>query len=168
MTSCVLEQAYATGPSPAPALPPSPHLDHRDHNAAPTDVFVPSNGNQALKKLLALCTWSALVLAGVTARGEESSVASGPSADNSPCCSPCCEFEACECCDCWSNCQRVLGFLPSDHCFDRFISPLSNPFFFEDPRSLTEVRGIFIDNSLPGCRSAAATSRCGPASFADA
>jgi hypothetical protein len=40
-------------------------------------------------------------------------------------------------------------FAPSDHCFDRFISPLSNPYFFEDPRSLTEVRGIFIDNVLP-------------------
>src|SRR5262249_38412867 len=39
--------------------------------------------------------------------------------------------------------------LPSDHCFDSFISPISNPFFFEDPRSLTEARGIFIDNSLP-------------------
>ena len=37
----------------------------------------------------------------------------------------------------------------SDHCFDRFISPISNPFFFEDPRTVTEVRGIFIDNSLP-------------------
>jgi hypothetical protein len=40
--------------------------------------------------------------------------------------------------------------LPSDHCFDSFISPISNPFFFEDPRSLTEVRGVFLDNSLPG------------------
>jgi hypothetical protein len=39
--------------------------------------------------------------------------------------------------------------LPSDHCFDRFVSPLSNPFFFEDPRALTEVRGIFLDNALP-------------------
>src|SRR5262249_37357188 len=46
--------------------------------------------------------------------------------------------------------QRLLGMLPSDHCFDRFISPLSNPFFFEDPRSLTEARGIFIDNGVPG------------------
>ena len=43
----------------------------------------------------------------------------------------------------------MLGFLPSDHCFDDFISPISNPFFFEDPRSLTEARGIFIENSLP-------------------
>lgn len=39
--------------------------------------------------------------------------------------------------------------LPSDHCFDNFISPISNPFFFEDPRSLTELRGVFIENSLP-------------------
>jgi hypothetical protein len=53
------------------------------------------------------------------------------------------------CCDYLNDGQRILGLLPSDHYFDRFISPLSNPFFFEDPRSLTEVRGIFLDNSLP-------------------
>ncbi|HEY3788938.1 MAG TPA: hypothetical protein VGL71_08790, partial [Urbifossiella sp.] len=29
--------------------------------------------------------------------------------------------------------------LESDHCFDNFASPVSNPFYFEDPRSLTEV-----------------------------
>ncbi|HEY2894147.1 MAG TPA: hypothetical protein VGJ16_08045, partial [Pirellulales bacterium] len=59
-----------------------------------------------------------------------------------------CVPEPCECCDCFCG-KRVLGFLPSDHCFDSFISPLSNPFFFEDPRSLTEARGIFIDNNVP-------------------
>jgi hypothetical protein len=32
----------------------------------------------------------------------------------------------------------------SDHCFDGFASPVSNPFWFEDPRALTEVRPIFI------------------------
>jgi hypothetical protein len=53
------------------------------------------------------------------------------------------------CCDCFNGRRRILGFLPSDHCFDRFISPISNPFYFEDARSLTEVRGIFIDNTLP-------------------
>jgi hypothetical protein len=37
----------------------------------------------------------------------------------------------------------------SDHCFDGFISPVSNPFFFEDPRSLTELRPIFIYQSIP-------------------
>ena len=63
-------------------------------------------------------------------------------------CSPDCECY--DCCDMFNDRQRVLGMLPSDHCFDCFISPISNPFFFEDPRSLTEARGIFIDNSLPG------------------
>src|SRR6185295_11323440 len=29
------------------------------------------------------------------------------------------------------------------------VSPISHPFFFEDPRPLTEVRGIFLENSLP-------------------
>jgi hypothetical protein len=66
-----------------------------------------------------------------------------------PCslCDPDCECY--DCCDMFNNRQRILGMLPSDHCFDSFISPISNPFFFEDPRSLTEARGIFIDNSLP-------------------
>ena len=74
------------------------------------------------------------------------------SAEESPVCDSCdsgsCLGESCECCNCFGG-QRLLGLLPSDHCFDRFISPISNPFFFEDPRSLTEVRGIFLDNSLP-------------------
>ncbi|MGD9719852.1 MAG: hypothetical protein AB7O59_01390 [Pirellulales bacterium] len=63
----------------------------------------------------------------------------------------CCPETCCsdECCDCTCDCHRLLGMLPSDHCFDSFVSPLSNPFFFEDPRQLTEVRGIFLDNSLP-------------------
>lgn len=37
----------------------------------------------------------------------------------------------------------------SDHAFDGFISPVSNPFFFEDPRSLTELRPLFIYQSIP-------------------
>jgi len=57
--------------------------------------------------------------------------------------------ELSDCGDCFCGGRRVLGLLPSDHCFDRFISPISNPFFFEDPRSLTEVRGIFLGNTLP-------------------
>src|SRR5262245_20247467 len=42
------------------------------------------------------------------------------------------------------------GTFQSDHCFDRFISPVSNPFFFEDPRALTELRPIFIYQHIPG------------------
>ncbi len=59
------------------------------------------------------------------------------------------EQEGYDCCDFLNGRKRFLGLLPSDHCFDDFVSPLSNPFYFEDPRSLTEVRGIFIENSLP-------------------
>jgi hypothetical protein len=39
--------------------------------------------------------------------------------------------------------------MPSDHCFDSFISPMTNPVFFEDPRQLTEVRGIFLNHKVP-------------------
>jgi hypothetical protein len=39
--------------------------------------------------------------------------------------------------------------LQSDHAFDGFISPVTNPFLFEDPRSLTEVRPIFFYQGIP-------------------
>jgi len=95
------------------------------------------------KLTLAMVTWLFLSLA---VRAQEG------------CCLPasCCtqaEFDddpgdLCACPDC-VEVPRLLGMLPSDDCFNRFISPISNPFFFEDPRSLTEVRGIFLDNRLP-------------------
>jgi hypothetical protein len=37
----------------------------------------------------------------------------------------------------------------SDHHFDYFASPITNPFLFEDPRSLTEVRPIFMFQTIP-------------------
>lgn len=37
----------------------------------------------------------------------------------------------------------------SDHCFDDFISPMTNPLFFEDPRTLTEARFIFVNHNVP-------------------
>jgi hypothetical protein len=44
----------------------------------------------------------------------------------------------------------LLGFIkPSDNCFSNFISPISNPLFFEDPRTLSEVRLIFANHWLP-------------------
>lgn len=44
----------------------------------------------------------------------------------------------------------LLGFIkPSDACFSNFISPISNPLFFEDPRTLSEVRLIFANHWLP-------------------
>jgi hypothetical protein len=38
----------------------------------------------------------------------------------------------------------------SDTCFNYFASPVSNPFYFEDPRSLTEIRPIFMFQTIPG------------------
>jgi hypothetical protein len=37
----------------------------------------------------------------------------------------------------------------SDHAFDCLASPVTNPFLFEDPRALTEVRPIFIYQGMP-------------------
>jgi len=37
----------------------------------------------------------------------------------------------------------------SDHCLDYFSSPITSPFLTEDPRALTEVRPIFMWQSIP-------------------
>ncbi len=58
-------------------------------------------------------------------------------------------------CDCMgSGCGKCKGrllrlFAPSDYHFDDFISPITNPIFFEDPRTLTEVRFIFWQHRIP-------------------
>ncbi len=49
--------------------------------------------------------------------------------------------------DC-GNCRRAW-ILDSDHRFDCFISPMTNPVFFEDPRTLTEARVIFMHQNVP-------------------
>jgi hypothetical protein len=38
----------------------------------------------------------------------------------------------------------------SDQCFKDFISPVTNPYYFEDPRALTELRPVFIFQDVPG------------------
>ncbi|MSR55661.1 MAG: hypothetical protein EXS09_20620 [Gemmataceae bacterium] len=38
----------------------------------------------------------------------------------------------------------------SDTAFDNFSSPISNPFLAEDPRSLTELRPVYMYQSIPG------------------
>jgi hypothetical protein len=40
-------------------------------------------------------------------------------------------------------------FLQSDHAFDDFIQPVSNPIFARDPRSSTHARFLFINNWTP-------------------
>jgi hypothetical protein len=41
------------------------------------------------------------------------------------------------------------GLFESDRAFDHFISPLSNPFYFEDPRSVSELRGLALFQKIP-------------------
>lgn len=54
------------------------------------------------------------------------------------------------------------GRFESDRAFDNFISPVTNPFLFEDPRSLTEVRPIVMFQKIPDGQS---TFRGGSAMF---
>jgi hypothetical protein len=62
----------------------------------------------------------------------------------------------------WDQTKHVLGIdqgpvsscggrspFQSDHAFDNFISPVSNPFNFLDPRALTQVRPIFFWQTAP-------------------
>jgi hypothetical protein len=61
----------------------------------------------------------------------------------------------------WDRCVDAVTFgdkgsthgrhaFGSDSCFPGMISPITMPFYFEDPRSLTEVRPIFSYQSVPG------------------
>ncbi len=80
----------------------------------------------------------------------------------------CCDSLGCEtCCDdgCDSGCgmgcnacclDRLMNqfdcgglIKPSDRCFDDFISPMINFVYFEDPRTLTELRPIFVSHQVP-------------------
>ncbi|HTU90897.1 MAG TPA: transporter [Gemmataceae bacterium] len=60
----------------------------------------------------------------------------------------------------WDRCKDFVGgccgdsangrcLFQSDHSFDYFASPVTNPFLFEDPRALTEVKPLFIYAGAP-------------------
>ncbi len=80
--------------------------------------------------------------------------------DSAICCDSVCDTgcdSGCDSLSCGSGCGlglcggKLFGGLikRSDKCFDDFISPMTNPVFFEDPRTLTEARAIFINHILP-------------------
>lgn len=68
-------------------------------------------------------------------------------------------LDGCDCVpfDCGDAHESLLSNLigpeglikPSDHQFDHFISPVTNPVYFEDPRTLTEARFIFMNQRIP-------------------
>jgi hypothetical protein len=43
----------------------------------------------------------------------------------------------------------ALPIMRSEGCYDCFISPITNPVYFEDPRLMTEARGIFLQHRVP-------------------
>ncbi|MEQ8634746.1 hypothetical protein [Gimesia maris] len=74
---------------------------------------------------------------------------SGCTCPTCACQTPVCSCEPCDCNAC-TLCDRIplLNKFPSDRCFDDFIMPVSNPVWSIDPRSLTYVRGIFINQMI--------------------
>ncbi len=91
------------------------------------------------------------------AHGEESVLPGPDSGSFSSCCPDlgCCDNGCCDCdCGFYGGCcdkRRLFGlFAPSDCRFTPFISPMTNPVYFEDPRTLTEARVIFLNNQIPG------------------
>ena len=70
----------------------------------------------------------------------------------------CCNSQASACCNSGCSCddggcalpELALGcFCPTPRGFDDWISPMTNPVFFEDPRTLTEFRLIFLQHKVP-------------------
>ena len=61
-----------------------------------------------------------------------------------------CQSCSCDSCNSCTLCDRIplLSKFPSDRCFDDFVMPVSNPVWSIDPRSLTYVRGVFINQMI--------------------
>jgi hypothetical protein len=50
----------------------------------------------------------------------------------------------------WDRCRDLCQpYVHCEHAFDVLCSPVSNPFFFEDPRALTEIKPLFIYQTAP-------------------
>ncbi|MBI1346161.1 hypothetical protein GC163_07710 [bacterium] len=57
---------------------------------------------------------------------------------------------SCTCGQCGCQSTKLFGLIaPSDMCFSDFVSPISNALFFEDPRTLSEIRPIFANHWIP-------------------
>lgn len=69
------------------------------------------------------------------------------------CCPTECGVGCGSACGCESGCcgSSLLSCLQSTPCgWGEFISPMTNPVFFEDPRTLSEVRFIYLNHKTPG------------------
>lgn len=92
----------------------------------------------------------ALLFFGATAGANENSDLIGATsvADQMTGCG--CQPSASPDCGCACEKDRLFGFIaPTNLCTSDFISPMTNPVYFEDPRTLTEIRFIFAHHALP-------------------
>lgn len=64
-------------------------------------------------------------------------------------CGGCGESCGASCCSSLFGCPLLGVIKKSDHCFSDFISPMTNPIYFEDPRTLTEARLIYMNHNVP-------------------
>jgi len=92
--------------------------------------------------------------------------------ETATCDTGCCDLQCCDdgCDSCGLGCsvcdldQLMNRFdcsdliKPSDRCFDDFISPMINFVYFEDPRTLTELRPIFVSQNVPDTLAGGATA----------
>jgi hypothetical protein len=62
----------------------------------------------------------------------------------------CCDGASCGCLGGLFSRHGSLGLIkPSERCFDDFVSPMINFVFFEDPRTVSELRPIFVHHNVP-------------------
>jgi hypothetical protein len=126
------------------------------------------NGSSGMIKR-SLCLLVTLMLAEQSATAGMNLFGSIPCASEDYCSDGCATETGCDVTDgcgddgCGESCSSLFGncgnssllnltslLHKSDHSFDDFISPMTNPLFFEDPRTLTEARLIFANHRLPG------------------
>ncbi len=119
-----IDNIFSEGQAEADALPASTLAKEITNTTIPTDAD------------------QQLISAPVT---QLSSFEAGAACDSSTGCT-------CQCCSCnaCTLCDRIplLSKFPSDRCFDDFVMPVSNPVWSIDPRSLTYVRGVFVNQMI--------------------
>jgi hypothetical protein len=114
------------------------------HLSTPADLLVQSN--DSMVSLASCCE---------TTRCESVSSGEGgccPHDCHAKCdaCNAGCQAAACNACGSGALLDGLTGWLaPSDKCFNCFVSPMTNPFFFEDPRTLSEARFIYAHQKVP-------------------
>jgi hypothetical protein len=148
--------ANAQDPQPAnPATEPAPASGYVVGNPATRPIPPAGSAQPAESATLDTIGTNYTSNAGCCSSGCDASGCRSSGCDSTGCrlSRGCCDSGCCSSRFCFGQGlgQGLPGFLqPSDDCFDGFISPISNPVFFEDPRNLTEARFVYLNHGVPG------------------